>query len=243
MIDEFLSELDMCFAKDDDKAAVNCLEAWYKKAKDSKDLSLLVTVLNERMGFYRSVGNKELAMESVDRMLALIDEYKLSSNKSIGTAYINMGTVCARFKDYDRASEYYKIAWDLVSENGTPYEMASLENNRASTFEAAKDYKKALVSYDNALKILIDNNFDATYIAITYANKANCLINANAKKDAIETTIDKMELILESEDIPYTPAYASACIKCASLYYNMGNKGRADELTARANEIYAGGIL
>lgn len=242
MDQQFIEELDAFFARNDIAGAGEHLLKWYKKASEENNTPLMITVLNEMLGYYRSVGDEEKAMDAVEQMLSLIRSQNLDANPEVGTIYINLGTTLCRFCKHEQGIEYYRKAEEKLVNCENPFVLASLYNNSAAACEAAGRVEEAILHYEKSLAMLKSLPDCITFIAITYANMANCYFHSG-RKEKMQECIEKMDFILESEDIAHDSAYASACVKCASLHYNVGNKERCDELTNRAEEIYKGGIL
>lgn len=238
----FLEGLDALFAENRAEEAGKYLEEWYQKGINLNDWKLLVTVLNEMMGFYRSMGMQSEAMDSVEQMIKLVEQYSLYDNPDIGTVWINVGTTLCRFYQYEEGLKYYQKAKEALTGCENLYILASLYNNSAAALEASDKYNAAIDNYNKSLEYLSQLSDCATFEAITYANMANCYFKAD-REDMAQECIKKMDDILEAEDMTWDAGYASACVKCGSLHYNIGNINRADELTQRADQIYKGGIL
>lgn len=242
MENEFLEGLDALFAVNEAEKAGAYLTEWYQKAVDAGNWRLQVTVLNEMMGYYRSTGVESAALDAVSRMLKLVKDYELEGNKDIGTVWINVGTTLCRFYQYKEGLKYYAMAKEALADCDNPYIMASLYNNSAAAYEAGGNLAAALDNYERSLELLSDMPDCATFMAITYANMANgCHGTGDKEKTGRYVTL--MDAVLDNPDIPRDAGYASACVKCASLHFNLGNTERAEELNRRAEEIYQGGIL
>lgn len=242
MEQKFIEELDAFFAVNDTNGAEAHLVKWHEIAKDEKNTPLMVTVLNEMLGFYRSIGDEEKAMNTIMEMQMLIERENLDANPEVGTIYINLGTTLCRFCKHEQGIAYYKKAEEKLQNCDNPYILASLYNNSAAACEAAGNDREAVRHYEKSLALLKLLPDCITFIAITYANMANCYYNVGNKEE-MQNCINEMDTILENEDIVRDSGYASACIKCASLHYNIDNQKRCEELTARAEQIYQGGIL
>lgn len=242
MEQEFIEGLDALFAVNDGDGAGEYLLKWHKKAMEEDNWPLMVTVLNEMLGYYRSNGDEERAMDAVAQILELIKKQGLENNGDVGTIYINVGTTLCRFCHYEEGVKYYEMAEEKLKNCDNPYILASLYNNSAAAREASNDMEAAITQYEKSLELLGKLPDCINFAAITYANMANCY-ESMKNKDKVKECIDKMDAILESKEVVHDSGYASVCIKCASLHFNLGNRERCDELTARAEEIYRGGII
>lgn len=242
MENKFLEGLDALFAINEIEQAGEYLVQWYEKAVSENDWRLLVTVLNEMMGYYRSIGDESHALDSVEKMLKLIKEQRLSDNPDIGTVWINVGTTLCRFYKHEEGLKYYKMAEEALKNCDNDYVLASLYNNSAAAHEANEDFNASIECYKKSLQLLKKHSDCITFVAITYANMANCYIKTGDEENG-RVCLEMMDAVLEDENIPRDAGYASACVKCGSLHYNIGNMERAGELNERAKEIYKGNIL
>lgn len=242
MENEFLEGLDALFAVNETEKAGAYLTEWYQKAVAAENWQLQATVLNEMMGYYRSIGMESLALDAIARMLRLVSDYELDKNKDIGTVWINVGTTLCRFYQYEEGLKYYAMAKEALEDCDNPYILASLYNNSAAAYEAGGNIAAALDNYEHSLALLQDLPDCATFVAITYANMANGC-HGTGDDNKAEEYVRLMDSVLDNPDIPRDAGYASACVKCGTLHFNLGNEKRAKELNRRAEEIYQGGIL
>lgn len=237
MVNTFLEELDANFETEDIDGAKECIDRWYIKAVEENMWQLAVTVLNEKMGLYRSIGEETNAFSAVEDMLKLVEKYNLYDNPDIGTVWINIGTTLCRFYKHKDGLIYYQKAEKALENSKDPYVLASLYNNSASAYEACGEADRAIENYKKSLELLVILPDTTTFMAITFANMTNCYLKMNNLEEA-KLCIARMDSILEDTAVKRNSSYASACKKCAIIHHNIGNKERADELIARAEDIF-----
>jgi tetratricopeptide (TPR) repeat protein len=242
MEEEFLNGLDALFAVNKLEEAQEYLESWYQKSVSENNWHLQITVLNEMLGFYRSIGEEKQALDTVEKTLKLVQEHELAESPDVGTIWINVGTTLCRFYRYEEGLAYYQKAEKALENCDNTYLLASLYNNSAAAYEAAGNTEVSIQNYEKSLKLLEDLPDCITLIAVTYANMANSYLKSGQEEKAA-LSLQKMDAILDDPNIPWEAGYASACVKCGSLHFNIGNEERAKELNERARQIYEGGIL
>ncbi|MGB6084863.1 tetratricopeptide repeat protein [Moheibacter sp.] len=78
-----------------------------------------------------------LAEESVEKFK------KLKSTKNLGIAYLNLGNQWQYFSDFERASEYYLLAKNLLDSLQDKNNQRMVNNNLGSVFMEMKQFEKA----------------------------------------------------------------------------------------------------
>src|SRR5690606_39006292 len=78
-----------------------------------------------------------LAEESVEKFK------KLKSTKNLGIAYLNLGNQWQYFSDFERASEYYLLAKNLLDSLEDKNNQRMVNNNLGSVFMEMKQFEKA----------------------------------------------------------------------------------------------------
>ena len=115
---KIVEELDEILSSNDTAKADEHLKFWLEKAKAGKDRSGELTVLNEQMGFYRSIGDMEQGMKAVRDGLALMEEMDLKDSVTAGTTWINAATTMKAFGEAAQAIPLYEKAWRAVQQYG-----------------------------------------------------------------------------------------------------------------------------
>ena len=152
---DFFQKLDEFFEKNQIEEAGVFLEQSLKEARDSKDISLEISVLNEMMGYYRSTDQEEKGIQSVKDGLVLIQSNGLETHPAVANMWINMGTTLCHFERVQEAETCYKNAeLFLMTSPGGAITMASLYNNTAAVFVKKGNYEEAYQRYCMALETL-----------------------------------------------------------------------------------------
>ena len=248
-----VEELDEILASNDTKKAEDHLKTWLEKARAGKDRSGELTVLNEQMGLYRSMGDEEQGMKAVKEGLALLEAMDLKESVTAGTTWINAATTMKAFGDAAGAIPLYEKAWRAYSGRLDPadYRFGGLSNNMALAYTDIGDCLHANRYYEKALSIMEKLPEGKLEMAVTYLNLA-CMYDAwgrlgglkegeEAPEDWDERIWDCLEKAMAYLDDPQIPRdgyYAFTCSKCAPTFSYFGQFRRKKELEERAEAIY-----
>ena len=246
--------LDQLLEKNNTEEAERHLQSWLLKARKGNDRSGELTVLNEMMGLYRSIGKEEEGLKAVEEGLALLEDMDLKESVTAGTTWINGATTLKAFGQAKRSLPLYEKAWRAYSSNLDPmdYRFAGLSNNMALAYVDLGDYVRAGNYYKRAISIMEQLQEGSMELAVTYVNLA-CMYDAwghrsdlegeeTAPKDwdgRIWECLDRAMEYLEDPKAKRDGYYAFTCSKCAGTFGYFGQFRRKKELEARAEEIYS----
>ena len=240
-----VEKLDEHMSTKDFAGAERHLKYWLAEAQSLRDLKGEFAVRNEMMGFYRKIGKKEEAFESMNEAIKLIDRIGYAGSNSSGTCYVNCGTVCENFGQFEDALVYFGKAREVYEKNLTEDDqrLAGLYNNMAQVYVNMDNFHEADELFRKALKILKLNQGTQLEQAITYLNMADAIA---IERGIIEAENDIRELLYEAArmfndpDVKHDGYYAFVCESCASAYSCYGMFDYSEELQKRADEIYKG---
>lgn len=239
----FIEKLDSYFSKNDYEGAGRHLQYWYNEAVAGNDLRGRFTVLNEMLGYYRKMNDKDKALSVVKETLVVISS--LGTEESVGSAtvYLNIGTVYKAFSMPDEALPWFERAISIYNASLKPDDerFAGLYNNTALCLVDLKRFSEAREMYQKALSILKFVTTAHPDIAITYLNLATCAeaeLGLESAEHEIETYLDEAEKHLDDKNIEYNGYYAFVCDKCAPIFGYYGRFLYAEILKKRAKEIY-----
>ena len=248
-----VEELDEILAANDTAKAEAHLKSWLEKARTGKDRFGELTVLNEQMGFYRSVGDREQGMRAVQEGLDLLETMDLKDSVTAGTTWINAATTMKAFGEASQAIPLYEKAWRAYSGrlDPTDYRFAGLSNNMALAYVDVGDCLHASRYYEKALSIIKNLPEGKLELAVTYVNMA-CMYDAwgrisglkeeeQAPKDWDDRLWNCLEAAMGCLDDPSISRgahYAFTCMECAATFGYFGQYRRKKDLEDRAEQIY-----
>lgn len=239
-VDRIISKVDNLFNKNDYVEAGKLLEYWENEAIVLNDKMGELSILNELVGYYRKVGDKDKAYLSIERSLKLVDELDQSNIVSGATVFLNCATAYKAFGDAKSALALYeqaeKLYVKLLKENDERF--GGLYNNMALALVDLGDYNQAENSYNKAISVMKKIPNGQADLAITYVNLAHLYEltnNYNAVTDSMFTAYN----LLNTETLVRDGYYAYVCEKCAPSFEYFGYKIIAEELIKTAGELYA----
>ena len=242
-VSRFISRLDDCFRTNVLAEANNIINYWEEEARNCNDLTGLLSVLNEKVGFSRRTNDENSALLACTEILELLDEMGLYDNMSGATMLINIATTLKAFKKENEALPLYdKASKILISINKkNTFEYASLLNNKASALCDLKQYDEAEYCYNCAIEILkLIGNHDGE-IALSLIGIAHLIFDRDDKAyQKVEETLDLVWEYLNSENQPKDSNYAFILSKCAPSLRYFRREIEANALEEIANEIYQG---
>ena len=236
--------LDAFVDRKDYGGAARHLEYWLAEARALRDDRGEFAVLNEMMGVYRKMGDREKALASADAALALIPAIDGEDTAGAGTAYVNAGTVYDCFGDPARALERFEAAQRIYERrlDGGDARLGGLYNNMALALADLRRFDEAFRYYALALDVMERQPNGQPERAITYLNMANAAEAAYGPEEAEETIsgyLQTAEALLAEPSIPRNGYYAFVCEKCAPTFAYYGWFRTAAELRAAAEAVYA----
>ncbi|MGM9972060.1 MAG: DUF4125 family protein [Anaeroplasmataceae bacterium] len=215
----FLEELDKLFSKHNLENISTYLEDSLNNAILKKNTSLIITILNEMIGFYRDISDYETSYKYALSLHNLILKANVSY-EALFITFINIANAYRAYKELDKSIDLFLIDEKIYFDNklNRPKELAALYNNLSLAYEEKKEYETSLLYLNKALE-LIKETKDEIKIASTLVNMAMCYLSIN-KLDNAKEVLDKASIVFENNqnDFHYS-GYAAAMAK----YYNLTN--------------------
>ena len=236
-IEQILSEYDSMFGRFPLEDIEKFLRKYIDEARKQGELQLLVTLLNEMIGFCRDTTQKEKALKYCDELKLRLKEMDLEDSVPYATSLLNIANAYRAFGLCEEALKLYQNVLDIyekyIPENDFSY--ASLYNNWALVYQETEDYVKAAEFLFKALQI-VDLYPDAKIPqATTRTNLGTSLIGVGTQKTYetamvyIQQALDIFEqdggqdfhygaaLVAMGDACNYTKNYKKACD-----YYQSG---------------------
>ena len=242
-----IEKLDDYMSRRDYPAAERHLLYWLEEAKLGGDRRGELMVRNELVGHYRKAGDRDKALSHGEAALALLRELDFDGTVSAGTTYTNVATACNAFGENNRALTLFEKAKEVyeATPRTEPSLLGGLYNNMALTYVSLGRYEEAFALYEKALNIMGGVADGALEQAITYLNMADATAAQKGMEEAeaeIDTLVDRAWELLNDPSLPRNGYYAFVCEKCAPSFSYYGYVSAANELTWRAENIYAENI-
>jgi tetratricopeptide (TPR) repeat protein len=240
-------KLDDYMSRRDYAGAERHLLYWLEEARLGGDKRGELMLRNELVGHYRKAGDRDKALSHGAAALALLEELDFDGTISAGTTYTNVATACNAFGENNRALTLFEKAKEVyeATPRTEPSLLGGLYNNMALTYVSLGRYEEAFALYEKALNIMGGVADGALEQAITYLNMADATAAQKGMEEAeaeIDTLVDRAWELLNDPSLPRNGYYAFVCEKCAPSFSYYGYFSAANELTWRAENIYAENI-
>lgn len=175
-INQILSQYDSMFGKNSLLEIEEYLIKMIQEADEKSQMGILVTLLNEIIGFYRDTTQREKALHYCEKLQRILNEMQLEGRIDYATSLLNVANAYRQFGLFEKSLRLYHVVEDTyegqVAQNDFMY--ASLYNNwsllyqEMADFEAARDMlKRALVIVDSYEEAVIEQATTRTNLAAT----------------------------------------------------------------------------
>nr|WP_276870851.1 DUF4125 family protein [Fournierella massiliensis] len=192
-------------------------------------------MLNELMGYYRSVSRHADCAEAAEKALALICSMGLEGTVNHGTTLLNAATGLRAAGENDRAEETYRKA-QVILESQLPaedYRLASLYNNMSLLYAAMGRLELAAEYARKALERIEQNPDAQAELAISLSNLGGMYTRLGQSERAhrcLERAVRLFEQLPGGDD----PHYPAALCALAELHFHQGEPEKSAELFRRA---------
>ena len=155
-LDKILAEYDSMFGKNSLEEIEQYLVEQIAMAKLHREQGILVTLLNEIIGFCRDTTQKDKALQYCKELLVLMDEMQLNGSVSYATSLLNIANAYRAFGLCDQSLAFYKMVQTIYERNlaSNDFNYASLYNNWSLLYQEMADFYNAVEMLQKALKIV-----------------------------------------------------------------------------------------
>lgn len=234
---EILATYDAMFGKNSLTEIESYLVQQIAEAEENSEVEVLITLLNEIVGFYRDTTQKEKALKYCAELLELLGEMQLEGSVEYATSLLNIANAYRAFGLFEDALDLFEKVLQIYKEkvDESDFMYASLYNNWSLLYQEMGSYEKAVEMLEKAL-VIVDSYEDATIPqATTRTNLAASLLQIgteNAYEKAV-SYLQKAINIFESDggrDFHYGAALVAMGDACsykkeyadAAGYYESG---------------------
>ncbi|MBQ7523214.1 MAG: tetratricopeptide repeat protein [Oscillospiraceae bacterium] len=235
-----IDKLEGYFSKNDMAAAGELLRYWRGEAVALGDLRGELSICSEQMGYYRKTREREPALESVARGLALIDELGIADSPSAATIFLNAATTQKAFGDAAGALPIYEKALAVYEKHLAPDDtrFAGFWNNYALALADLGRYGEAERAYQRAIAILQEKEDGGLDSAISFVNLAEVYSACGREEEAV-ACMDAAWDLLTDPDLKESGYCAYVRSKCAPSFTDFGFASKGKELKNMAEAWYA----
>ena len=148
---------------------------------EKEDKSAALVMLNELIGYYRTVSRHEDGARCAARALALIKELGLQETVNHGTTLLKIATAFRAAGKYEQAEVYYKKVQEIFEKQliEPDYRIASLYNNMGLLYVQTGRLEQAKNHLLRALQLTEQLPEMESERAITFTNLGNVCFQLN----------------------------------------------------------------
>jgi tetratricopeptide (TPR) repeat protein len=237
-----IGKLDDLFAKNDLDGVGKLLEYWEREARNLGDVRGLLEILNEEIGYFRRVGNKEKGLSAVYEAFEIVEKNGWDHAVSSGTLYLNGATTIKSFGDAATAMKYYDKARVIYKNtlDADDYKMAAYYNNVSSAYTDLGDLESAIDSCICAIDILKKHEGCGGEIAVSLVNIAHIYYSIDPCDERIYDTMEQAWENLNSVENKHDGNFAFLCSKCYPSFAFFGYFEYEKTLKELVDKIYEG---
>ncbi len=257
-LEKILTQYDAMFGQNSLKEIEDYLVNTMKEAEAKGENGILVTLLNEVIGFFRDTTQKEKALAYCEQLQRVLSEMNLEGRIDYATSLLNVANAYRAFGLFEKSLHLYKIVEDTYRKqlSAKDFMHASLYNNWSLLYQEMGDYVSAKEMLLKALEIADFYEEAVIPQATTRTNLAATLLQMGTE-EAYQEAVSYLQEALSvfekdgGKDFHYGAALVAmgdACryqkeLKKAAEYYEKGlqeiekHVGRTDNY-ARVLEKY-----
>lgn len=234
-ITEFMKKLDELYQKKQFSDIESYLCGGINDALGRHDEGTALILLNELMGYYRSVSRHADCAKAAEQALALICSMGLEGTVNHGTTLLNAATGLRAAGENDQAEKVYRKA-QAILESQLPaedYRLASLYNNMSLLYAAMGRLELAAEYARKALERIEQNPDAQAELAISLSNLGGMYTRLGQSERAhrcLERAVRLFEQLPGGDD----PHYPAALCALAELHFHQGEPEKSAELFRRA---------
>lgn len=241
-VDRIIEKADRFYERNQIEDAEKLLVYWKNEALTVRDKKGELSLLNELIGVYRKLGDRENGIKTINRSLELIEILFKEKSVSTATIMLNVATAYKSFNLSDLAKKTYVQVEEIYDNklSKDDIKFAGLYNNMALALVDLKEYLNAEKYYFNAIKILENKDEQNNDLAITYVNMAHLYESMYDNNKKVVECLYKAYEYLTAENVKKDGYYAYVCGNCSPSFRYFGFEVIANELKEISEKIYEG---
>lgn len=224
---DFFAGLDYLFSQKQIAAAESYLSDHLELANKAADTNYQLAVLNEQIGYYRTLGRFAESLSAGSAAMAIVSAPNFTISASAATTMLNVATAMRAAGKISEALELYRQVEALYSAHLAPDDnrRAALYNNMAQAMAGSGDLKTALEYLHESLDILKISDRNYVELATNHSNIAALYMALKNMESAEEHLKEAMSIF---EALGYDDAhYPAALSAMAQLMYIKGEHSSA----------------
>lgn len=220
-LEEIYKELDGLYGVNQGKDIEGFLMSKIEEAINLSEEDIIVSLLNELIGYYRESGEAEKCVAYSQKLLNIVENGKYHGTMAEATTRLNVANGFRSVGLLKESNGLYQQVKAFYDVNIAPDSMmfASLYNNMSLLFQEMGDYESAADCLERALGIALSHDECRIEQATSYANLATTYVKLDRLEEAIANLEKSFEIFEEDEKPDYH--YGAALSAMAEIKYSI----------------------
>lgn len=183
-IGKILAEYDSMFGRCSLKEIEDFLCRKINEAKAAGEYGIVISLLNEIIGFCRDTTQKDKSLGYCRELKELLDSLHMEDRIEYATSMLNIANACRAFGLFEESLSLHESVYESYKKYAKPddFMYASLFNNWSLLYQEMGDYKKAEEMLLKALSVVDLYEDAAIQQATTRTNLAMTLLQMNSEE-------------------------------------------------------------
>ena len=197
-VDEILVGLDRLFEEQRMSEVEPYLQQALQEAMSAGDSSVVITIVNELIGFYRDTSQYDKSIYYCEQILPFMEMHGLKGSIHYATSCLNVANAYRAAGEWETSLKYYGEVKHVYDRMLTPTDSlyASYYNNLSLLYQEMGDFEKAAQCLKTAL-VIIEAYGDIIKVAITCSNLAASLLRTGEQQEAEEYLNRALKIFVE----------------------------------------------
>ena len=220
-VEEILNGLDTLFEHQKMEEVESYLQQALQEAMDEKEDSIVITIVNELIGFYRDISIYEKSIYYCEQILPFMEMRGLKDSIHYATTCLNVANAYRAAGLWEQSLEHYykvKIVYDkMLTPTDSLY--ASYYNNLSLLHQEMGNFEEAVKCLKTAL-VIIEAYGDIIKVAITCSNLAASLLRIDKQEEAEGYLNRALQIFIEDGERDFH--YGAALSVMGELQFRKG---------------------
>ena len=220
-VEEILNGLDSLFEHQKMEEVESYLQQALQEAMDEKEDSIVITIVNELIGFYRDISIYEKSIYYCEQILPFMEMRGLKDSIHYATTCLNVANAYRAAGLWEQSLEHYykvKMVYDkMLTPTDSLY--ASYYNNLSLLHQEMGNFEEAVKCLKTAL-VIIEAYGDIIKVAITCSNLAASLLRIDKQEEAEGYLNRALQIFIEDGERDFH--YGAALSVMGELQFRKG---------------------
>ena len=198
---------------------------------------IMISLLNELVGFYRDTTRFDQGMQTKDKLLKVLENCGQLNTMNHATSLLNIANFDRAKGDYQTSLQEYQTC-ERIYEDCLPagdYLWAGLYNNESLLYQMMGDNLAAIGALGKALQIVEALPDRRIEVATTYTNIAQSLATLGQMEEAEVNVTEALKIFAETNNTDYH--YSAAAAVMGVIAYNRGDYAEAADYYDKAADM------